>query len=194
MIEISVVRAGSRLVSLTVGPGEIVAVCGRAAGEIADLADGSRHAISGTVRVDGRDPYRDRAHVTVGRLGADEGLYGELCLDEIIGAWRSWSSHPMDEDAVAAIAGLRHRGSVPYDRLTPAERRRFDLAMVMIGRPEAIVVEEPVTWLDADGSDDMWALLRSLQVPVLVAVADESSAMGADRFVRLDPVTSQLAA
>lgn len=194
MIEVSGVRIGSGLVSVAVRPGELVAVCGQSAALLLDLVSGERRPESGSVRVGGLDPYSERSRLTVGVLGADGGLYGDLALDEIVGAWRNWSTHPLDDDTITALTGLRRRGGVPYSRLTPGEQRRFDLTMIMISRPDALVVDEPATGLDAEESRAMWHLIRSLRLPVLVATRSLYEARKADRAVLLDPASAPLAA
>ncbi len=184
----------SGAVAFTVRAGEVVAVCGRDAATLLETVSGDRLARSGTVTVAGCDPYRERARVNVGALWADGGLYGELTLAEIIGAWQRWSSRPLDRDTVTALAALEGRESVPYSRLTSGERRRFDLTLVLISRPDALVVDEPATGLDPEEARAVWRLVASLSIPVLIATRCPAEALKADRVVLLDSPSSLLAA
>lgn len=181
-------------VELTVEPGEVVAVCGLDTTSLLESVHGDRPLPEGSVKVCGLDPYRHRAEVSVGALWADGGLYGDLTLSEIVAAWRRWSSRPLDQDTATALAALEGRESVPYSRLTSGERRRFDLALVLISQPDALVVDEPSTGLDPQEARSVWRLLGSLNVPVLVATRCPAEALKAGRVVLLDPPLGLLAA
>ncbi|GAB3663022.1 hypothetical protein GCM10027589_26420 [Actinocorallia lasiicapitis] len=207
MIEISGVRTptatswppsagGGRrgLISLTVRPGEIVAVCGGDSAELLELVAGDRRPSEGSVRVNGRDPYTERSAVTVAALSAADSLYGDLTVNEISGAWRTWAAHPLNPAADSALATLPRRGPIPYTRLTPAERRRFDLAMALTGLPDALVLTEPTTRLSAADSRPFWRVLRSLPVPVLIATTSPQEARKADRTLLLTAFSTPYAA
>jgi len=180
--------------AFTVQAGEVVAVCGGDATSLLEAVSGDRLPADGRITVGGLDPYRQRARVSVGALWADGGLYGELALDEIIGAWRNWSSRPLDRDTVTALAALKGRESVPYSRLTSGERRRFDLTLVLISQPDALVIDEPATGLDPEEARAVWRLVKSLGIPVLVAARCPAEALKADRTVLLDSAVDLLAA
>lgn len=181
-------------VAFTVRPGEVVAVCGRGATSLLEAVSGERLPADGRITVGGLDPYRRRAGVSVGALWADGGLYGDLTLEEIIGAWRRWASRPLDRDTVTALAALEGRECVPYARLTSGERRRFDLALVLISQPDALVIDEPATGLDPEEARQVWRLVKSLGIPVLVAARCPAEALKADRIVLLDSPLDLLAA
>lgn len=170
-----------------VGPGEVVGVCGPGAQDVLALACGDRAGTPGAVRVRGADPYRERSRVLVGALWADDGLYGGLALREIAGAWRSWAPRRFGQDALSVIALLGRRQSVPYDGLAPGERRLFDLAVVLLAEPDALVVEEPATGLDGAEAGMVWAALRGLRLPVLVGARHPDGVLDADRIIRSAP-------
>ncbi|MDX6739876.1 ABC transporter [Actinocorallia sp. A-T 12471] len=167
---------------VTVGPGEVVGIHGPGARAVLELASGQRPGARGAVRVDGADPYRDRS-VMVGALWAEGGVYGELSLREVTGAWRRWSATPFGPDAEGVIAALARRTSIPYERLTPGERRLFDLVMALLAAPSALVVEEPCTGLDGAEAAKVWAALRGLKIPVLVGARLRNGVAKADRIV-----------
>ncbi|GAB2845419.1 hypothetical protein GCM10022221_50940 [Actinocorallia aurea] len=165
-----------------VGPGEVVGVCGPDARGVLELACGQRPGEPGTVRVAGADPYRDRT-VLVGALWAEGGLYGELSLREVTGAWRRWSGRPFGPDAESVLARLAGRAAVPYERLAAGERRLFDLALALLAAPAALVVDEPLDGLDGSEADALGAALRELEIPVLIGARTPSGVPGADRIV-----------
>jgi ABC-2 type transport system ATP-binding protein len=181
------IAGGPGTASFTVAAGELVAICARnGATPLLEIISGYRKAEVGLVRVDGHDPYTERGDVTVGALWAEGGLFGELTLNEIVDAWRAWTSEPLARDTVVALAGLEPRAAVPFCRLTPGERRRFDLALAMIGKPSVLVIDEPTAGLDPEGSHEVWNLIRSLSVTVVVATRSPYEARNADRVLTLD--------
>ncbi|MCD0451848.1 ABC transporter [Actinocorallia sp. API 0066] len=169
---------------LAVGSGEVVGVCGPDARATLEAVCGERAGAPGTVLVAGADPYRERSRVLVGTLWADGGLYGELSLREVTGAWTRWSGRPFGPAARTALAALEGRSGVPYERLTQGERKLFDLALALLAEPDALVVDEPVTGLDGTEAAAVWAVLRALDLPVLVASRHPLGVMEADRIAR----------
>ncbi|MEO5873813.1 MAG: AAA family ATPase, partial [Streptosporangiaceae bacterium] len=101
-------------------------------------------------------------------------------------AWRAWTSEPLARDAVVALAGLLPRASVPFCLLKPGERRRFDLALAMIGKPSVLVIDEPTAGLDPDCAREVWRLIHSLSITVVVATRSPYEAGNADRVLTLD--------
>ncbi|ROO89384.1 hypothetical protein EDD29_7074 [Actinocorallia herbida] len=166
----------------TVGPGEVVGVCGPDARGVLELVCGQRPGAPGAVRVEGADPYRDRT-VLVGALWAEDGLYGELSLREVTGAWQRWSARPFTSDASTVLALLAPRAAVPYERLPSGDRRLFDLALALLAAPAALVADEPCTDLDPSEADTLWTALRSLELPVLVAARALPDLTGTDRII-----------
>jgi ABC-2 type transport system ATP-binding protein len=181
------IAGGPGTASFTVAPGELVAVCARSgATALLEIISGYRKAEVGLVRIGGHDPYTERGDVAVGALWAEGGLFGELTLNEIIEAWRAWTSEPLARDAVVALAGLQPQAAIAFCRLSPSERRRFDLALAMIGKPSVLVIDEPAAGLDPEGSHEVWNLIRSLSVTVIVSTRSPYEARNADRVLTLD--------
>src|SRR5690606_35862807 len=70
-------------------------------------------------------------------------------------------SRRSDEDVLAAV-GLEHRAGVAVSSLSGGERRRLDLALALLGRPDVLFLDEPTTGLDPESRRDTWRLVRDL--------------------------------
>lgn len=47
-------------------------------------------------------------------------------------------------------------------KLSGGERRRLDIALAIMGRPEVLVLDEPTTGLDPESRRAIWSLVRGL--------------------------------
>ncbi|MBB1243737.1 ABC transporter ATP-binding protein [Streptomyces durbertensis] len=158
-----------RGVDLRVARGELFALLGvNGAGKTStlELLEGLERPTAGTVRVLGHDPYRDRALVRprTGIMLQAGGFPAELTVRETARMWigtHAGATRPLDE--VLAAVGLADRRDVRVKQLSGGEKRRLDLAMALVGRPEVLFLDEPTTGMDAEGRQATWELVRELR-------------------------------
>jgi ABC-2 type transport system ATP-binding protein len=62
-----------------------------------------------------------------------------------------------------ALVGLEGRAGVRVKQLSGGERRRLDLALAVLGRPEVLFLDEPTTGLDPEARRQTWRLVRELR-------------------------------
>jgi energy-coupling factor transporter ATP-binding protein EcfA2/energy-coupling factor transporter transmembrane protein EcfT len=89
-------------------------------------------------------------------------------------------------DAALDLVGLdpREFGPRPVDRLSGGEQRRVALAGLVAARPRVLVLDEPFAGMDADGREDLIAVLGRLRDETgatVVIVSHDTE--GADRVV-----------
>ncbi|MFF2351888.1 ABC transporter ATP-binding protein [Kitasatospora sp. NPDC058115] len=157
-----------RGVDLTVGRGELFALLGtNGAGKTStmELIEGLAAPTDGRVRVLGRDPYRERAAVRsrIGIMLQEGGFPGDLTVAETGRAWAGATSHARPLDEALELVDLGHRRDVRVKQLSGGERRRLDLAMALLGRPEVLFLDEPSTGLDPEARAAVWRLVRELR-------------------------------
>ncbi|WP_166850996.1 ABC transporter ATP-binding protein [Isoptericola sp. BMS4] len=200
-----------RGVDLEVGRGELVALLGtNGAGKtsLVELVEGLAPADGGQVRVLGRDPYRERRAVVphVGVMLQNAGFSADLTVAETARMWAGTLTRPRPAGEVLDAVGLSHRAQVRVVSLSGGERRRLDLALAVLGRPDLLVLDEPTTGLDPESRQATWRLVRGLLddgVTVLLTthylaeaeeLADRIAIMDAGRVVRSGTVADVVAA
>ncbi|WP_106973557.1 ABC transporter ATP-binding protein, partial [Streptomyces novaecaesareae] len=157
-----------RGVDLTVGRGELFALLGtNGAGKTStmELIEGLAAPSGGTVRVLGHDPHRERAAVRprIGIMLQEGGFPGDLTAAETGRAWAGLTSGARPVAEALELVGLAHRRDVRVKQLSGGERRRLDLAMALLGRPEVLFLDEPSTGLDPEARAAVWRLVRELR-------------------------------
>jgi len=154
-------------VTFTVRRGELFALLGtNGAGKTSTLEviEGLTVPSGGTVRVLGHDPYVDRAAVRprTGVMLQAGGFPSDLTVGETAAMWAGTLSAPRPVDEALDMVGLAGRGDVTVKQLSGGERRRLDLALALLGRPDVLFLDEPTTGLDPESRRDTWRLVRDL--------------------------------
>ena len=182
--------------TLRVDAGEIVLLQGpNGAGKtsLLRLCAGLLPIIRGTGRVLGFDlaTQRDAVRPRVGLLGHRNGLYRDLTVAENVRFWGA-TVDASDEEVSAAIKRLGVDGrlrDVLVGKLSAGQARRTALACIVARRAELWLLDEPHAGLDADGRDELDALLRqavSSGATVIVASHERERAGAlADRVVEV---------
>jgi ABC-2 type transport system ATP-binding protein len=153
---------------LDIPPGECFALLGpNGAGKttVVEILEGYRPRTGGDVSVLGLDP----AHPTrdwrarVGIVLQSTGEFEALTVQEVISHFATYypSTRPVDE--VIAAVGLTEKADKRASTLSGGQRRRMDVALGIIGRPELLFLDEPTTGFDPEARQEFWELIRALR-------------------------------
>ena len=184
--------------------GEVVAILGpNGAGKttMIEILEGFRQRSRGTVTVLGQDPetaddgWRARTGIVL-QSWRDHGKWRVAELLRHLGDFympytQPHRSRPRDVDELIDIVGLADKASAKVATLSGGERRRMDLAIGIIGRPDVLFLDEPTAGLDPVARRDFHDFVHSLsdleETTVILATHDLDEAEKlADRIVILD--------
>jgi ABC-2 type transport system ATP-binding protein len=136
--------------------GEIVALLGpNGAGKttLVDTLLGFRSPTAGTVRLHGLDPRRDHREV-VARTGAllqRGGVWAPMSPRDVLRLTASYYDAPRDVGELLSLLSLNTCAKTPWRRLSGGEQQRTLLALALLGRPRALILDEPTTSVDPEG-------------------------------------------
>ena len=155
-------------VTFDVRAGECLALLGpNGAGKTTttEVLEGYLHADSGSVRVLGADPrtagldWRARIGIV---LQSDRDL-GDLTVRETVRHFAGYFANPRDPEEVIAAVGLEEKARTRNSKLSGGQRRRLDVALGIIGRPEVLFLDEPTTGFDPAARREFWTLIEQLK-------------------------------
>jgi ABC-2 type transport system ATP-binding protein len=162
-------------VTFEVARGEVVALLGpNGAGKTTtiEILEGFRMRSAGDVRVLGVDPARGdeawRARVGVvlqswrdhakWPVRAFLAYYGSLYTPYSTERF----TRPRDVDELLGTVGLTEQASKPVRQLSGGQRRRLDVAIGIVGRPEVLFLDEPTVGFDPEARQEFHELVRRL--------------------------------
>lgn len=155
-------------VSFEVASGECLALLGpNGAGKTTttEVLEGYRRPDSGTARVLGVDStaggldWRARLGIV---LQADRDL-GDLTVREAVTHFARYFPNPRDPEEVIESVGLTEKAKARSAKLSGGQRRRLDVALGIIGRPEVLFLDEPTTGFDPAARREFWGLISQIK-------------------------------
>ena len=163
--------AGRRVVddlSFTVPTGRIFGLLGpNGAGKTTtiEMCEGLRRPDAGTIDVLGMDPRRlrekDRNRLgIVAQSGAER---ASLSVREMVAQYAAYCEDPWDVTELLEATGLAQKAASRIATLSGGQRRRLDVALGIVARPELVFLDEPTTGFDPAARREFWELIRSLR-------------------------------
>jgi ABC-2 type transport system ATP-binding protein len=162
-------RAAVDGLDLTVDRGEVFALLGpNGAGKTTtvEIMEGFRRRDAGEVRVLDHDPqertgerqWRNR----IGIVLQGTGEFDDLRVDEVVRLFAGYYAAAADPDDVIERVGLAPKRRALTHTLSGGQKRRLDVALGIVGRPELLFLDEPTTGFDPEARRDFWALIGQL--------------------------------
>jgi ABC-2 type transport system ATP-binding protein len=154
-------------ISFEVPHGQLLALLGpNGAGKTTtlEMMEGFITPTSGTVRVLGSDPHRgNRAwRARVGLVLQSTSLNAELTVGDVLRLNAQLYPAPWRVSEVLELVDLTDDALTKVGALSGGQRRRVDVAIGIIGRPDILFLDEPTTGLDPEARRHMWAAVTNL--------------------------------
>ncbi|MEU9113168.1 ABC transporter ATP-binding protein [Streptomyces sp. NPDC048483] len=172
-------------IDLDIHRGEIFALLGpNGAGKTTtvEILEGFRQRSAGDVRVLGTDPARggDAWRGRIGLVLQSWRDHRRWRVAELLAHFASYYPDPRDPAETLSLVGLGAQADQQVDRLSGGQRRRLDVALAVIGRPELLFLDEPTTGFDPEARHDFHVLVERLAreegVTVLLTTHDLAEA------------------
>lgn len=154
-------------IDLEVREGECFALLGpNGAGKTTtvEILEGFRKPDEGQVSVLGTNPWEAPRHWR-NRIGivlqSSTGL-DNLTPREVLTTTAKAYTNPRSVEEVIEAVGLEEKADDRIAGLSGGQRRRVDVGLGIIGRPELLFLDEPTTGFDPQARRDFWGLIESL--------------------------------
>ena len=129
-----------------------------------EILEGYRRRDAGEVSVLGQDPADAtpawRARVGIVLQSVTD--LSELTVRETVRHFAGYYPDPRDPEEVIATVGLADSAGQRTRLLSGGQRRRLDVALGILGRPELLFLDEPTTGFDPAARRHFWALVEDL--------------------------------
>ncbi|MFB8024779.1 ABC transporter ATP-binding protein [Streptomyces sp. NPDC056465] len=205
-------------VTFTVREGEFLAFIGpNGAGKTSlfNLISGIVRPTAGTLALDGADltglPVHTRARRGIGRTFQTSSLWPGMTVAEHVRLaaqarhggshrlWRRASAYAAEVAGVLERTGLGHRAGATAAELSHGEKRKLELAVLLVGEPRLMLLDEPMAGVSAEEVPALTELIRTLHreegrtvlmvehhMDVLLDLADRLAVMHHGRLLALD--------
>jgi ABC-2 type transport system ATP-binding protein len=130
-----------------------------------EILEGYRDRSGGEATVLGVDPQHGRLDwkARLGIVLQSSGESGNVTVQEQLTHFAKLYRNPRDVDEVISAVGLTEKAKTRIKQLSGGQRRRVDVALGVIGRPELLFLDEPTTGFDPEARREFWDLIRSLK-------------------------------
>ncbi|MDP4332152.1 ABC transporter ATP-binding protein [Curtobacterium sp. A7_M15] len=155
-------------VSFDIPRGETFALLGpNGAGKTTtvEILEGYRTRTDGDVRVLGHDPARtSRSHnARIGIVLQTSAESPNVTVAEQLRHFTTFYPRHRSVEELLDATGLETQRNTRISRLSGGQRRRVDVALGIIGRPEVLFLDEPTTGFDPEARRRFWDLIDEVK-------------------------------
>ncbi|WP_214414833.1 ABC transporter ATP-binding protein [Sphaerisporangium fuscum] len=156
-----------RGVDLDIEQGEIFTLLGpNGAGKTTtvEVLEGFRDRSAGEVQVLGADPRRagDAWRARIGVVLQSWQDHRRWGTRELVAHTAAFYDNARDPDELLGLVGLSDQAGQRVGLLSGGQRRRLDVALGIVGRPELLFLDEPTTGFDPEARAGFHRLVRRL--------------------------------
>ncbi|MHB1170949.1 MAG: ABC transporter ATP-binding protein [Lacisediminihabitans sp.] len=130
-----------------------------------EILEGYRDRTSGSASVLGEDPGTAGLDwkARVGIVLQSSGESGNVTVHEQLSHFARYYRNPRNVSEVIEAVGLTDKAKTRIGKLSGGQRRRVDVALGIIGRPELLFLDEPTTGFDPEARHQFWGLIEDLK-------------------------------
>ena len=130
-----------------------------------EILEGYRDRTSGEALVLGVDPQRGGIDwkARLGIVLQSTGESGNVTVLEQLTHFAGYYRNPRPVGEVIEAVGLTSKVKTRIGNLSGGQRRRVDVALGIIGRPELLFLDEPTTGFDPEARRQFWTLIDDLK-------------------------------
>nr|WP_230972250.1 energy-coupling factor ABC transporter ATP-binding protein [Archaeoglobus neptunius] len=190
---------GVRDVSIEISEGErigLIGANGSGKSTLILLLAGLVRPKEGRIRIFGKTPDKKNIEEIRRRVGVvfqnpDDFLFNPSVRDELLYVPRQleWSDEEMERavNRFAGIFGITHVLEKPPFRLSGGEKKKVEIASVLIYSPEVLFLDEPTAYVDGKTKRQIMKILESYKGTLVIATHElDVAARLVDRFVLLN--------
>ncbi len=130
-----------------------------------EILEGYRDRTGGEASVLGVDPQHGGIDwkARLGIVLQNTGESGNVTVLEQVTHFAGYYPNPRDVGEVIDAVGLADKARTRIGKLSGGQRRRVDVALGIIGRPELLFLDEPTTGFDPEARHQFWSLIDGLK-------------------------------
>lgn len=130
-----------------------------------EILEGYRDRSGGEASVLGIDPQHGGIDwkARLGIVLQNTGESGNVTVLEQLTHFAGYYRNPRPVSEVIEAVGLTDKAKTRIGKLSGGQRRRVDVALGIIGRPELLFLDEPTTGFDPEARRQFWGLIGGLK-------------------------------
>lgn len=152
-------------ISLSINKGEVIALVGpNGAGKttLISCLTGLIHPTSGDIKLFGKNPANKKSNAAIGVMLQDSTTLENIKVKELFTFFSSFYPETLSLEEVLSLTGLEEQQNIYTTKLSGGQKRRLTFGLSIIGKPEALFLDEPTTGMDVTSRKVFWEKIATL--------------------------------